>query len=155
MTDKTKTKASTTRSRLGNAVATGVASGLLTLVDPAKLRPSTRGALYVGTGASAGLVAWFGTAPGENTKPGKTFRAAVAIGLGTLSAAGTKLGFVIDARIHQALSRRGIDNPRPLMAIGSAVITVAMVLVEPPRAEDDKSPSPVDSGVEALERPQQ
>lgn len=153
MADKTKTKDSTTRSRLGNAVATGVASGLLTLVDPAKLRPSTRGSLYLATGATAGLIGWFGTAPSEDAKPGLTFRAAVALGLGTLSAAGTKLGFVIDARIHRALLRRGIENPRPLMAIGSAVITVAMVLVEPPPATEVESPSPVDPVVEADEQP--
>lgn len=153
MTGYTNTNPSSFRSRLSNAAGTGVASGLLTLVDPAKLRPSTRGSLYVGTGAAAGLIGWFATAPGEDAKPGKKFQAAVALGLGTLSAAGTKLGFVIDARIHQALLRRGIENPRPLMAIGSAVITVGMVLLEPPRHEDDESLSPVDSGVGALERP--
>lgn len=153
MTGYTKTNPSSFRSRLGNAAATGVASGLLTLVDPAKLRPSTRGSLYLATGATAGLIGWFGAAPSEDAKPGKTFRAAVALGLGTLSAAGTKLGFVIDARIHQALLRRGIENPRPIMAIGSAVITVAMVLVEPPPATEDESPSPVDPVAEANEQP--
>jgi hypothetical protein len=153
MTGYTKTNPSSFRSRLGNAVATGAASGLLTLVDPAKLRPSTRGSLYLATGATAGLIGWFGTAPSEDAKPGPMFRAAVALGLGTLSAAGTKLGFVVDERIHQALVRRGIENPRPLMAIGSAVITVAMVLLEPPRPEDDASPSPVDPVVETNEQP--
>ncbi|WP_411732413.1 hypothetical protein [Paeniglutamicibacter sp.] len=153
MADCTETKPSILRSRLGNVLATGVASGLLTLVDPAKLGPSVRGSLYLGTGAAAGLVGWFGTAPSEDFKPGKTFRAAVAVALGTLSAAGTKLGFVIDERIHQALLRRGMENPRTLMAIGSAVITAAMVLVEPPRAADDESPSQEDLDVEATKRP--
>jgi hypothetical protein len=123
--------------QLGNAVMTGVASGLLTLLDPAKLHPSVRGFLYVGTGAATGLVGWFGTAPNQDSRPGRTVRAAMAVGLGTLSAAGTKLGFVIDARIHQALLRRGLRNPRPLMAIGSAVINAAMVVVEPPRGHNE------------------
>ncbi|MFL4479173.1 hypothetical protein ACIPUB_12975 [Paeniglutamicibacter sp. ORCA_105] len=152
MAEPTETNTSFLRSPLGNALVTGAVSGLLTLVDPAKLRPSARGSLYAGAAATAGLLGWFGTAPGHATKPGKTFRAAVALGLGTLSAAGTKLGFVIDGRIHQALLRRGMENPRPLMAIGTAVITAVMALAEPPR-EHDAPPAPEAPDLETPERP--
>ncbi|MFL4472415.1 hypothetical protein ACIPVK_00240 [Paeniglutamicibacter sp. MACA_103] len=152
MAEPTETNTALLRSPLGNALVAGAAGGLLTLVDPAKLRPSVRGSLYVGTAATAGLLGWFGTAPGDAARPGKPFRAAVAVGLGTLSAAGTKLGFVIDGKIHQALLRQGVENPRPLMAIGAAVITAAMALAEPPR-ERDVPPAPEDPDVETPERP--
>lgn len=109
----------------------GVAGGALTLVDPAKLRPGTKATIYLGTGAAAGALGWFGTAPTEEFTPGKAFRGSVALGLGLLSTAGTKFGFVVDAKIHQSLLRRGIANPRPLMALGAGVLIAAMELLEP------------------------
>ncbi|MDQ0096047.1 hypothetical protein [Paeniglutamicibacter psychrophenolicus] len=133
---------STIRSRLVTSLVTGVASGALTLIDPAKLKPATRGTLYAGTGIATATLGWFGLQANAETRDRAALRTAVALGLGTLSAAGTKFGFVIDARIHQALLRRGIRNPRPVMAIGAGVLTTMMVLFDSPPAGKDTEQVP-------------
>ncbi|MFJ6416557.1 hypothetical protein [Paeniglutamicibacter sp. NPDC091659] len=134
MADSTDTESLPVRSRLGGAVALGLASGLLTLIDPARLRPATRAGLCVGSGAAAGAVAWFGTAQDEPLESRKLLRGALALGMTALGAGSTKLGFVLDASIHQALLRRGISNPRPIMAVGSGILAAATFLVDGPRA---------------------
>lgn len=132
MADYVEKASPTFRSRLGNSLLMGVAGGALTLVDPAKLRPRTLAGIYLGSGAGLAAVGWFATSPRDGFAPGKAFRGSVALGLAALSTAGTKFGFVVDAKIHQSLVRRGIKNPRPLMAIGSGVLLAAMELMESP-----------------------
>lgn len=133
---------STIRSRLVTSLVTGVASGALTLIDPAKLKPATRGTLYAGTGVAAATLGWFGLQANAETRDRNVLRTAVALGLGTLSATGTKFGFVIDARIHQALLRRGIGNPRPVMAIGAGILTTMMVLFDSPTSGTEAEQDP-------------
>ena len=126
-------------SRLGSSLFMGATGAALTLIDPAKLRPGIKAGVYVETGAAAAALGWLATLQAGDQAPSKAFRASVAVGLGAMSVAGTKFGFVVDAKIHQALLRRGIANPRPLMAVGAGVITTAMVLLEsPPRESDPK-----------------
>lgn len=153
MSHSTPTVQSPIRSRLVTALVAGMASGALTLVEPATLKPSTRGTLQVGSGAVSAALGWLGTRASDELKDRKAFRVALSLAMGTLSAAGTKLGFAIDAKIHRSLLRRGVSNPRPVMAIGSGILTAAMVLVEPPpaaggatiRTEDAVEASPGDS----------
>ncbi len=140
MADQTENDSSKFRSRLGGAAALGLASGLLTLIDPAKLRPATRAGLCVGTGAVTGAAAWFGSAREEPLETTKVFRGALALGLAMLGVGSTKLGFVLDAKIHQALLRRGISNPRPIMAVGSGILTTVTFLLDGPREGTGPSP---------------
>lgn len=135
MADSTETESSHVRSRLGIALAMGLASGLLALIDPAKLRPSTRAGLCVGTGAVTGAMAWFGTAREEPLESKKALRGALAVGLAAFGAGSTKLGFVLDAKIHQGLLHRGISNPRPIMAVGSGILTAVSFLLDAPRGD--------------------
>jgi hypothetical protein len=114
----------------------------LTLIDPAKLKPATRGTLSAGTGGAVATRGWFGLQAYAETRDRAVLRTAVALGLGTLSAAGTKFGFVIDARIHQALLRRGIGNPRPVMAIGAGVLTIMMGLFDSPQSGTEAEQDP-------------
>ena len=141
MADSTDTESMHVRSRLGGAVAMGLASGALTLVDPARLRPATRAGLCLGSGAAAGAVTWFGTARDEPLESKKLLRCALALGMTALGAGSTKLGFVLDATIHQALLRRGISNPRPIMAVGSGILAAVTFLLDGPR--DDAGSVPV------------
>ncbi|GAA1497623.1 hypothetical protein [Paeniglutamicibacter kerguelensis] len=142
MADQTDNDSSKFRSRLGGAAALGLASGLLTLIDPAKLRPATRAGLCFGTGAVTGAAAWFGSVREEPLETTKVFRGALALGLAMLGVGSTKLGFVLDAKIHQALLRRGISNPRPIMAVGSGILTTVTFLLDGPREGTGPSPRP-------------
>lgn len=132
MADYVEKASPTFRSRLSKSLIMGVAGGVLTLVDPATLRPRTRAGIYLAGGAGVAAVGWFATSPREGFTPGKVFRGSVALGLAALNTAGTKFGFVVDAKIHHSLVRRGIKNPRPLMAIGSGILLAAMELMESP-----------------------
>lgn len=132
MAHATDTKTRQLRSRLCGAVALGVASGVLTLIDPAKLKPGTRAMLYVSTGVGSGLTAWFGSAREEFLKSKKALRGVLTLGLTALGVASTKFGFVLDAKTHHALLRRGFANPRPIMAVGSGILTAATFLLDRP-----------------------
>lgn len=139
MLEDTDSKTQFMRSRLGIAAAAGVASGLLTLIDPAKLRPATRASVCLGTGALTGALAWFSTAGEEPAKSNLKFRTGFTLALTGLGIASTKLGFVADRKIHQALLKGGVANPRTPMAIGSGILTALTFLLEPPRAEEADS----------------
>lgn len=131
MAELSNAKCCMPKKRLISAATAGVASGLLTLIDPAEMRPVTRTALCLGTGAAAGALVWIGSGNEEETKEKFKLRAAMALGLSLAGVASTKLGFVIDARIHRGLMSRGVASPRRVMALGSGILTVASFLVEP------------------------
>lgn len=139
MADSQDTKTSSIRPKLGLAVALSTASGLLTLIDPAKLRPVTRASLCLGTGVATGAFTWFGTSHEEPVKSNLKLRTAFALGLTVLGVASTKLSFVADRKIHQSLLKRGVANPRAVMAVGSGLLTLLTFLVDPPREEEHDS----------------
>lgn len=135
MSQTATTSSSRSSSKLAVSVAAGLASGLLTLVDPAQLRPRTRLALLASSGAAYGTLSWIGTSGTDGLKPTAAVRGSVALGLGALGVVGTHYGFVLDRKIHQGLQRRGVRNPRPLMAVVSGIFTTAMMLLEPSARE--------------------
>ena len=137
MTDSQGVPQPSIRARLVNSLFMGATGAALTLIDPAKLRPGTKAGLYIGTGTVTAALGWVASFKAIDPAPSKAFRAAAAAGLGAISVAGTKFGFVIDAKIHQALLRRGIADPRRIMAVGAGVITTAMVLLESPRPDNE------------------
>lgn len=142
--------------KVGAALVTGTVGGLMTLIDPAKFRPSVQRSWIYGTGALAGGAAWFGTgAPSSaNTgaKPGTRARIFVSVGLAALMALGTKLGFVVDSTIHHALLRRGVTKPRAVMAVTAGVLTAAMALVESMTQDDDAvAPHEAEAEAEAVQ----
>ncbi|RAX49892.1 hypothetical protein DQ353_06930 [Arthrobacter sp. AQ5-05] len=123
------------RARIATALISGAASGALTLIDPARFKPCTRRSLVAGSGAAYAAVAWVGSSGNEEYKPGNVLRGSLALGLGALGAIATHYSFALDGKIHQSLLRRGIGNPRPLMAVGSGILTAALVLMESPAQE--------------------
>lgn len=142
MSDLLDTPRPALRARVGSSMFMGATGAALTLIDPAKLHPATRTSLYIGTGSVTAALGWFASQQATVPVPSKGHRAAVALGLGAVSVAGTKFGFVIDAKIHQALVHRGVTNPRRVMAIGAGLITTVMVLLDPPRPESEATVSP-------------
>lgn len=134
----------TTKKRLGFSLAAGLASGALTLIDPARFKPCTRRGLVTGSAAAYTAVAWVGSSGSEEYKPGNILRGSLALGLGPLGAIATHYSFTLDGKIHQGLLRRGINNPRPLMAVGSGILTATLVLLEPPA----EAPEPIAYGNE-------
>ena len=125
------------RAKVGAALVMGTAGGLLTLLDPAKFSPVVQRSWVCGNGVLVGLAAWLGTGAKTSVQPGTGPRLFVAAGLGALMAIGTKLGFVVDLKIHQALLRRGVAKPRMVMALAAGVLTAAMVLLESTTQDDD------------------
>lgn len=123
------------RARIVTALVSGAASGALTLIDPARFKPCTRRSLLGGSGAAYAAVAWVGSSGSAEYKPGNVLRGSLALGLGALGAISTHYSFALDSKIHQSLLRRGIGNPRPLMAAGSGILTAALVLLEAPVQE--------------------
>lgn len=136
----TQTSPSVMRSKVGAALVTGTAGGLVTLVDPAKFSPALRRSLCLGTGAFGGFAAWFGSGAGKDIKPEVGPRLLVALGLGGLLAAGTKVGFVLDSAIHQFLQRRGVAKPRVAMAVSGGVLAAVATLVESATQDDGAGP---------------
>lgn len=148
MAKLTQSTPSIMRSKVGAALITGTAGGLVTLLDPAKFPVGLQRSLCLGTGALGGLAAWFGTGANTDTKPGVPVRLFVATGLGGMLAAGTKLGFVVDSAIHHSLLRRGVTRPRMVMAISAAVLATAAALLESTTqddADDAAGPAMVDA----------
>ncbi|GAA4372998.1 hypothetical protein [Paeniglutamicibacter cryotolerans] len=117
-------------------MAAGLAGGALALIDPVKLRPGVRTGLCLGTGAASGFVLWTGTAPAAEFGLGRGTRGALAVGMAATGTAAMRLGFVVDARIHRALVRRGVAHPRAVIAVGSGILTMLTFLLEP-RAEQE------------------
>lgn len=140
MAKSTQTTVSNLRSKVGAALVTGAAGGLVTLVDPAKFSVTARWSLILGTGAAGGFAAWCGAGLGTGGTTGVRPRLFVALGLGGLLAAGTRAGFALDGAIHQFLLRRGVDNPRMVMAISAAVLTTAAALAESITDDDGDEP---------------
>lgn len=145
MANSIKNPCCTLKSKLAQALGAGVASGLLTLIDPAKMRSSTRATLSIATGAVAGGSAWISTGADPETKNNFKLRSGMTLVLYALGFVSTKFGFVLDAKIHQGLVKRGIANPRPLMAAGAALLTVGSFLLEPPKTEERTAPSSASS----------
>lgn len=138
----TQTSPSVMRSKVGAALVTGAAGGLVTLIDPAKFPPALRRSLYLGTGALGGVAAWFGSGAAKGIKPKARARLVVALGLGGMLAAGTKVGFVLDSAIHRFLQRRGVAKPRVVMAVSGGVFAAAVTLVESAMQGDDAEAAP-------------
>ncbi len=130
MADKIESTPAIMQAKVGAALVMGTVGGLLTLIDPAKFRRSVQQSWVYGNGALVGVAVWFGTGASTSAKPGTRPRLFVAVGLGALMAIGTKLGFVVDSKIQQALLRRGVANPRVAMALAVGVLTAAMSLLE-------------------------
>lgn len=131
MAEPTNVKSCISKKKFISAAAAGIASGLLALIDPAKMRPVTRATLCLGSGAAAGAIIWIGSGQEEDIKENLKLRAAMALGLSLVGVASTKLGFVVDAKIHRGLLNRGVVSPRRVMALGSGILTVASFLLEP------------------------
>ena len=136
MANSTKTPCCAVKTKLLPSLGVGLASGLLTLIDPAKMRSSTRTTLSVATGALAGGSVWFGTGQDPDTKHNIKLRSGMTLLLTALGYASTRMGFALDAKIHQGLVKRGMANPRPLMAVGAALLTVGSYLWEPASTEE-------------------
>lgn len=134
MTEMTQSTARITKKQLGFPLAAGIASGLLTLIDPAKLRPGARRATVAASGIVTGAVVWLSSSSNDEYAPAKELRGSLALGMGALAAVGTHYGFVLDRKIHQTLLSRGIRNPRPLMALVSGILSTGVILLEPPAA---------------------
>lgn len=134
MTELTQSTARITKKQLGLSLAAGIASGLLTLIDPAKVRPGIRRATVTASGIATGAVVWLSSSSNEEYVPEKELRGSLALGIGALGAVGTHYGFVVDGKIHQMLLRCGVRNPRPLMALVSGILSTAVILLEPSSA---------------------
>ncbi|OIH83767.1 hypothetical protein BLJ79_13760 [Arthrobacter sp. UCD-GKA] len=134
------------RARFVTALVSGAASGALTLIDPARFKPCTRRSLVGGSGAAYAAVAWVGSSGSAEYKPGNVLRGSLSLGLGALGAIATHYSFALDSKIHQGLLRRGIGNPRPLMAVGSGILTAALVLLEAPGREAEPLDYDADAG---------
>lgn len=130
MADSTNAKLHIQKNKLSSAAAAGFLSGMLTLINPAKLHPVTRTSLCLGTGAAAGAIVWIGSSQEAEIKDNLKLRSAMVLGLTLAGAASTKLSFVLDEKIHRALARRGFSNPRTAMAIGSGLLTIATFLID-------------------------
>ncbi|PQZ92328.1 hypothetical protein CQ018_12565 [Arthrobacter sp. MYb227] len=136
MANSTKTQCCAVKTKLLPTLGVGLASGLLTLIDPAKMRSSTRTTLCIATGTLVGGSIWFGTGQDPDTKHNIKLRSGMTLLLSALGYASTKMGFALDAKIHQGLVKRGITNPRTLMAVGAAILTVGSYLLEPQSTEE-------------------
>ena len=91
-------------------------------------------------GALAGGSLWFGTGQDPETKHNIKLRSGMTLLLSALGYASTKMSFALDTKIHQGLLKRGMTNPRQLMAVGAGLLTVGAYLVEPPSTEEATEP---------------
>lgn len=130
------------RPRLARALALGAGYGVSTL-PPASRLP--RAATSIAVGGLAGAVALAaalramtdtpktdcGDAAEDGSAPAaRGRRALAAVGVvgvvGGVVGASTWVGLAVDAAIESALTRRGVRRPRVVMAVGAAVLGMAL-----------------------------
>lgn len=112
------------------------AAGALTLVDPARLRPTGRFALRSASAGIAGVGAWsaFDTAPELMAEPGR--RVAFTAAVVGLVYGAAELGEVLDAATVRGLRRIGVRRPRVVMALATVGVGLATAVVDYRTARD-------------------
>ncbi|WP_203137868.1 hypothetical protein [Microbacterium sp. JZ31] len=98
------------------------ANGLLMLIDPRTLTPRGR-LLYRGAMAVLGAwTAWATMRTDARDEIAPAARGGYSVGAAGLMMAASEVTEGLDARIHDAIARRGAARPRVAMALGSAVL---------------------------------
>ncbi len=141
-----------------SGVALSVATGAMTLPDPATLEPR---ALRLYRTAMALLVGWSTYDALSETSEGFSLPPAARAGLSVAATAGTA-AFIErfernDAQFHRWLGRRGVRHPRRFSAIASTVVSLGVIaLAERTRAsaadfdEIETQELPLDAGLQAI-----
>ncbi|WP_309068324.1 hypothetical protein [Microbacterium sp.] len=115
------------------------ANGLIMLIDPRTLSPRGR-LLYRGAMAALGAwTAWATLRTDAADEIAPAARGGYSVGAAGALVAASEVTEGLDARIHEAITRRGATRPRVVMALGSAVLAAATWLagLRPPAADPD------------------
>lgn len=111
------------RSVLHGTVSTAAATGLA-LVDPRDLGAGRLRAFRAANAVFAGWMTW-AVMTTEATDTSRGARAGAAVGAVALTLAGSRWSEGLDARMHDALLRCGVKQPRVVFALSNAVIGAA------------------------------
>lgn len=128
-----------TRTDWPTDVATAVGTGLITTLFPMhRASRRTQWAIHGGfavlaAAATAVGVQRSGQGPGED-RPSPAVVAAIAGGVGVLTAAGSRGGQAADAWVERSLAARGIRRPRVWIGVAAAALTFGSGVVERRRA---------------------
>lgn len=125
----------------------GLAVGALTLVDPSRCGVGGRFALRAATAAVTGVSVWLSARASDPHKLFTPVRWGVTAAAVGAVLAGAEVSEAIDARLQQALRRRGVRHPRVVLALAGATLTVALSRIpDKPVTEHD---IPLDDGESA------
>jgi hypothetical protein len=115
------TRLNDTRS-ITHGVAWTAVNGALTLIEPRRLGTGARLAYRLTMG---GLAAWTAWATMRTEMPGEltpSARAGYAAGAAGMLLAASEATEAVDARLHDAVARRGVRRPRAVLALGGAAL---------------------------------
>jgi hypothetical protein len=136
---------SSPRQVAAQALGTGLATALL---PSHRLPARARRAMHAALGLGAGGATWVTLSRRADPPPLPARpRAALASAFGGLTALSSVAGFALDARLEQALARRGTRHPRLWMGVGAAALSVAAALVDK-RLADVEDPESRPSGAD-------
>ena len=111
-------------------VATAVATGALTLVDPARVPPRLLPLYRVAVAGAGGAGIYAALENDRELAPLPAARAALALGVGGTMFATMGLWERVDASVSAAMRRRGVRHPRVKLAAASVLASLAVAALD-------------------------
>ncbi len=118
-------------------------AGAATLVDPRRLSPRMRRGYRLGLTALSAAGAYQVAAQPQKDEDGgevvlpPVARGAIAAGVAATVYGSVRLGERLDAASFDWLTRHGVKHPRVVLAVGGAVLTLAMNVLEKRQEKSD------------------